>query len=112
MPPKVQTFLWRACHEIIPSRHIGTNPFCGFCKVEIETGAHLFFECPFFSDIWAEPPFSLSQKIPSPNFSTGLCGLRELVPEDNFALACVVIWNIWNYRNGVLHESVSGKGRL
>lgn len=40
VPPKVQTFLWRACHEIIPSRHIGTNPFCGFCKVEIETGAH------------------------------------------------------------------------
>lgn len=60
VPPKVRKFLWRECHEIIPTRtalvrgHVGTNPFCGFCEVEIETGAHHFFHYPFFALILLE----------------------------------------------------------
>lgn len=59
-------FLWRACHETIPTRtalvrrHDGTNLFCEFCKSDIETGAHLFFQCSYFLSIWSEDPFNFA----------------------------------------------------
>lgn len=87
VPPKVRTFLWRASHEIIPtraalaSRHVGTNPFCDFCNEEIETGAHLFFTCPFFAAIWTENPFGITHPFPASNFAMGLRSLRDLVHE-------------------------------
>lgn len=62
IPPKVRMFIWRACHEILPTRvglmrrHVGTNPFCAFCSHKIETEAHIFFECPMFADIWMKAP--------------------------------------------------------
>lgn len=42
-------------------------------------------------------------------FSSGLRGLKECLQEEEFSLACVVIWNIWNYRNGVIHGSEVGE---
>lgn len=52
VPPKVRTFLWRACHEILPTRvalmrrHVGANPYCEFCLKEVEKVTHILFACP------------------------------------------------------------------
>lgn len=57
VPPKVRNFLWRACHDIIPTRaalfrrRVGSEPFCEFCKTAVETESHIFFHCPFFVSI-------------------------------------------------------------
>lgn len=58
LPPKVRTFLWRACNDILPvkvnlmRRHIGGDPYCPFCRKGLEYTSHLFFECEVFKDIW------------------------------------------------------------
>lgn len=115
VPPKIRKFLWRACHEIIPTRtalvrrHVGSNPFCEFCKLKMETGAHLFFHCSYVTSIWMEEPFLLSQPIATPNFAMGLRKLKERLSKEVFLLACVVLWNVWYFRNGILHESEAGK---
>lgn len=107
-------FLWRACHEIIPTRtalvrrHVGTNPCCVFCEMEIETEAHLFFDCAFFASMWSSEPFSLDYRIPAPNFTAGLCWLRDHLDESQFGWACVICWNIWNFRNRTVHDAEAG----
>lgn len=115
IPPKVRVFLWRACHDIIPTRcalvrrHVGSEPFCEFCKREVETESHLFFKCLFFASLWLEPPFNLGQEVAAPKFATGLGRLKELLSGDDFLLACVVLCNVWNFRNGTIHDSVYGE---
>lgn len=48
VPLKIRMFLWRSCHEIIPTkaalvrRRVGTNPYFEFCSNAIETATHLF----------------------------------------------------------------------
>lgn len=109
VPPKIRTFLWRACHDIIPvratlvRRHVVSNPYCDFCRIGVETGSHIFFECPFFGKIWSDPPFSLSSSVVAPNLAARLGWLRDKLDSAAFSLAVVVLWNIWNFRNGFQH---------
>lgn len=112
VPPKVCNFLWRACHDIIPTRaalfrrRVGSDPFCEFCKTAVETESHVFFNCPLFIRIWAEHPFNLSSPISAPNFVAGLQWVRAHTEDQIFLLAVVTIWNIWSYRNGFYHGSL------
>lgn len=114
VPPKVRTFLWRACHEIIPTRaaltrrHVGTNPFYELCSNMEETGSHLFFQCSFFSCIWCEEPFSLTLQASIQSFAAWVRQLQDSLNEAKFGLASVVCWNIWNFRNGWVHSSTRG----
>lgn len=54
-------------------------------------------------------PFTLNPGVSTPNFSTRLRRLKELLDEAMFGVACVVCWNIWNFRNGWLHDKIRGK---
>lgn len=83
--------------------------FCEFCWADLETGTHILFHCPYFSSIWLEEPFNITHPIIASNFATGLINLRKMVSEELFLLACVVLWNVWNFRNGVLHDSAQGE---
>lgn len=83
VPPKVRMFLWRACHEILPTRvvlmrrHVGTNPYCQFCSTEVETVTHVLFVCPFFSSIWYEEPFAISIPMQRLSFAASLAWLKS-----------------------------------
>lgn len=54
LPPKVRTFLWIACNDIVPiqlvlmKRQVGGDPYCPFCRLSLETTTHIFFECSWF----------------------------------------------------------------
>lgn len=77
---------------------------------EVETQVHIFFQCPFFMDIWRQEPFNLmTTGVPASNLVMGLCWLRSKLEAQLFDLACVVMWNIWNFRNGVLHGGDGGE---
>lgn len=114
VPPKIRMFLWRSCHEIIPTkavlvrRHVGTNPYFEFCSNAIETATHLFFQCPTFAELWRGDPFNLSTRTPVSNFMMGFQWLRSKLDVSTFGLACVVLWNVWNLRNGVVHWEDGG----
>lgn len=42
-----------------------------------------------------------------PNLAAGICLLKEKLEGTVFELACVVLWNIWNFRNERLHGSAN-----
>uniref|UniRef100_A0A7N2MF44 Reverse transcriptase zinc-binding domain-containing protein n=1 Tax=Quercus lobata TaxID=97700 RepID=A0A7N2MF44_QUELO len=59
VPPKVRTFLWRACSEILPTRanlarkRLPIDPRCDICRHEEETVCHVLWECPLATNVWA-----------------------------------------------------------
>jgi hypothetical protein len=47
-------FLWRACHDILPTRRKITNdPTCPLCGPETETTVHILWQCPSAADAWS-----------------------------------------------------------
>uniref|UniRef100_A0A7N2LQW7 Reverse transcriptase zinc-binding domain-containing protein n=1 Tax=Quercus lobata TaxID=97700 RepID=A0A7N2LQW7_QUELO len=59
VPPKVRTFLWRACSNCLPTRDslnhrkIQVEATCELCRQEPETVAHSLWKCPFTRNVWA-----------------------------------------------------------
>ena len=51
-PHKVRHILWRACHDILPTKvnlkrqKVLSEDFCEECLLEPETSGHLFWSCP------------------------------------------------------------------
>lgn len=103
---------WRACLDILPTRvelvrrKIGQDPFCGFCGVNEETSVHLFFDCHGFSNFWDREPFHFRSHQMLRNFRARLLELWDALDSDTFALACVVLWKLWDVRNQLVHEEV------
>lgn len=56
----VKHFVWRACHDLLPTRtnlaqrKIVKHVSCPIYEKEEETLHHIFWECPLASDIWGE----------------------------------------------------------
>ena len=54
-----KNFLWKACHEILPTRKnlcnrkIIDNPRCPICDLEEETTLHILWECPSARVVWS-----------------------------------------------------------
>lgn len=109
LPPKIRTFLWRACNDILPvngvltRRHIIGNPFCPVCGKDIETTIHPFFGCPGFAWVWGAAPFNVLLPLGSSNFAESLGLLKAKLGDKVFILACVVLWKIWWWRNRWVH---------
>ena len=59
VPPKIQTFMWQACANILPTRdnlhrqRVDMDRNCEFCRQHLEMGAHLLWECPFAHNVWS-----------------------------------------------------------
>jgi hypothetical protein len=52
-------FLWRVCHEILPTkanlckRKIILDSLCLICGLADETSFHILWECPSARDVWS-----------------------------------------------------------
>lgn len=52
IPNVEKNFLWRACHNLLPTRSnlfkkkIVVDPLCPLCGAEAETGYHILWDCP------------------------------------------------------------------
>uniref|UniRef100_A0A7N2LAI0 Reverse transcriptase zinc-binding domain-containing protein n=1 Tax=Quercus lobata TaxID=97700 RepID=A0A7N2LAI0_QUELO len=59
VPPKIRTFIWRACSNCLPTRdnlhrrRVRVEPTCELCKQEPETTTHILWTCPFARNVWA-----------------------------------------------------------
>ena len=59
VPPKVRTFLWQACSNILPTRgnlhrrKLQVEPRCEFCCQSTESIEHVLWECSFARNVWA-----------------------------------------------------------
>jgi ribonuclease HI len=59
LPNAGKIFLWRACHEILPTwvnlyrRKIVEDALCPLCGREEETVLHVLWQCPSTADMWS-----------------------------------------------------------
>ena len=59
VPPKVRTFIWRACSNILPTKanllrkNMQVDPTCSVCGQHEETTEHILWECPLAHKVWA-----------------------------------------------------------
>lgn len=60
IPNSLKNFLWRACHDILPTRDnlkrrgIDLVPSCIFCSSEGEIVMHILWSCPSALDVWGD----------------------------------------------------------
>lgn len=59
-PPKIKNFLWRACRNVLPTKHalmrrkILEEPICERCKRALEDSVHALWSCPELDVVWAD----------------------------------------------------------
>ncbi|XP_062011004.1 uncharacterized protein LOC133727437 [Rosa rugosa] len=62
VPPKVRTFVWRLCKDVLPTRVARiqrikiANLECAFCHNGVEMALHLFKDCPVMRCFWLHSP--------------------------------------------------------
>jgi hypothetical protein len=110
VPNAEKNFLWRACHDILPTkerlykRKVTKDAICPICTVEVETSFHILWSCPSAIDVWngSIKKFHKSS-VDGPTF----CGVVEemvrLCDEDELRLFVSIARRIWFRRNEVVH---------
>nr|GMC60315.1 uncharacterized protein LOC109159815 [Ipomoea batatas] len=100
VPPKVKSFLWRCVRGIVPvkenlkSKHVWIGGGCAFCDAPYETEEHIFFVCPFASQLWSKNNVLNGRTMVQFMDST----LGTSSSEDAVHMAAV-LWSLWNARN-------------
>jgi hypothetical protein len=113
IPNAEKNFLWRACHESLPTRQnlyrrkIVEDSSCPICGLEEETASHIIWQCSSARNVWCVGPNELQK-------STGEGSEFLQVAEDVFAKCSEetvaqfagIARRIWLRRNEVVHEGV------
>jgi hypothetical protein len=116
-PKVVQVFLWKACHDILPTwvnfhcRKIIDDLLCPLCLQEEETTGHIFWSCPSAQDVWMECSRKL-QKFPSnvDDFHNILTSIMGKLDEEEVQLCAMIARLLWLRRNTVIHAGGGGGG--
>ena len=121
-PSKVMALGWRIMRRRLPTldnlarrgviQDLRTNGICKFCRKEMETVDHLFFECNFSYDIWRLCLLWLGACGPLPNH----CSIHLLAFESWGgpkrwkkawrSIWFVGIWSLWIHRNVVFFKGI------
>ena len=115
VPPKVRTFLWRACSNILTTREnlhrrkVQLEPTCGLCCQCTETVEHVLWECPLARNVWALSSGKI-QKCPNeaPEFYSLFRLLIDKLTPQELEQWATVSWAIWNARNKFCFEKPNG----
>ena len=111
VPPKVRTFLWRACSNILPTRgnlhrrKVQVEPTCGLCCQCIETVEHVLWDCPLARNVWALSIGKI-QKCTNvaPDFYTLFKWMNDKLNQQELEQWATVSWATWNARNKFCFE--------
>lgn len=115
VPPKLNNFLWRVCHNSLPVavslRRRGCNieRYCQLCGEEEESLNHMMFQCRISREIW-----ELANFLPHPgdylrsdsllqNITAHI--LNTSITSENKALFMFIGWRILKMRNSLLFEN-------
>lgn len=58
MPGKILNFLWRACHNVLPTlallarKNVEVNAICSWCRLHSEEATYRLFKCSFARSLW------------------------------------------------------------
>ncbi|KAL4318434.1 hypothetical protein GQ457_18G013210 [Hibiscus cannabinus] len=118
--PKLLSFTWKLCHNIVPTRgtlkarfhgHCQFSASCPRCGEKEESIEHIIFLCPFAQVVWKASWFNyLPNLIGFPGFTKWWCKILMLQDKGNFHEGCDLIvflcWSIWKSRNAFVFSSV------
>ena len=133
VPAKVKTFLWKACHESLPTkaglfrRRVIPHPYCDHCHGAIEDTLHALWSCPVLAQVWQSSSEFAALLKNSHHSYNGLVrqvmSLASHLPIETFAMTCWLLWNtrnksrlqlpseeyrnIWSCAQILLHEHIS-----
>ena len=112
IPPKIKSFIWRACNDSLPTRtklfdrKISNSFSCALCNDEAETNSHLFLECSFTQSLWMQTHFWNGLQLPQQiNFIDVVEVVLKILNSLDFDTLCIACWMIWNYRNKLIFEN-------
>ena len=103
---KIRSFLWRACHESLPSklglmrRKIVDSPWCENCGTGVEDCLHALWKCPALDTVWSmQQDLAETRKTYHSSFQdlvrqVGLQNREGIL--EKFATTC---WLLWHKRN-------------
>ena len=107
-PSQVQTFIWRACSNILPTKatllrkKVQVDPTCSVCGQHEETTGHILWECPLAHKVWALVRGRIQRTSSSmPNFFLLTRQMMERLSGKEFELWAMITWALWNARNRI-----------
>ena len=108
MPHKIKHFIWRACHNALPTkcnlvrRSIVNSEVCELCNEGQEDVIHALWRCPVVENVWSYHSWAQQAVNPPP---LTFCDLfdRFVQVTDDFRKEFFVVaaWCIWNRRNAL-----------
>jgi hypothetical protein len=109
VPSPVKLFIWRACHNILPTRvnltqkKVLEDSSCPCCGEAVETICHTFWECPVARVVWGGNS-SIFHKCQwaGNDFKLLLKYCLERVSREELDLMAVVSRRIWLRRNSLI----------
>ena len=106
VPPKIRHFLWRACHNSLPTksnlhhRHILDDPSCTNCSNQSESTIHALWQCKMVQPVWQS--ISWGPNLGESNY-TGFIDLLHqcfsTLSTSEVQLFSMISWSIWYRRN-------------
>ena len=117
--PKINTFLWRAYSNVLPTRDnlhqkmIQVDPVCKLCCQKLETCAHLLWECPFAWNEWAMVKGRVQKCSNEIQDFFNLFGmLVEKLTRKELEQWATISWAVWNARNKVYFEKIQPQPKV
>jgi ribonuclease HI len=110
VPNMEKHFIWRACHDILPTREnlmrrkIVSDPFCPICGLEIETVGHILWECSSAMDVWGVCKAFQKRSITGQSFISLVEEISRTGSENDMRLFVGLARQIWLRRNSFVHE--------
>ncbi|KAL4379926.1 hypothetical protein GQ457_02G020200 [Hibiscus cannabinus] len=118
-PPKIKSFVWKACHNIIPSNgnlsirfhgNFRGGSSCPRCGENCESVEHLLFFCPFAKTVWKCSGFGYEPETRGfPGFGQWWKKLSTLNKKGLFGeglnLLSFLCWHLWKSRNALVFEA-------
>ncbi|KAJ1402971.1 Reverse transcriptase zinc-binding domain [Sesbania bispinosa] len=103
--------MWRLLHDTLPvrsnliKRGVQCDTRCAWCGLHVETVDHLFKECLWVVDAWAQSPLKIPAcSLSSGCFSTWIIDLIVQGPEEKAALMVAIFHGFWFARNKKVFE--------
>jgi hypothetical protein len=113
-PPVVKMFLWRACHNALPTktnlfrRKITMDSLCPICEVEAETIGHVLWGCPAAKAIWNTCGGRIHKRcIEHADFVVIFEELHRFLDKEEMELVATVARTLWLRRNAVIFGAQS-----
>jgi hypothetical protein len=109
VPPAVKTFIWRACHNLLPTRvnlrrrGVCEEASCPICLHEEETIEHVIWECASASDVWSGSSIKMQKcRRSEGDFQQILSEVVKRCDQEGVELFMVTARKIWMRRNKVV----------